>query len=69
MRLLVFIDERGLIDAIEVTAAEPPGVFEEAAVRAVAATRHSPAMRMGRAVKTVKEVEIAFDPYESIARP
>lgn len=69
VRLRVFINERGLIDAIEVTAAEPPGVFEEAAIRALAATRHSPAMRRGRPVKTVKEVDIAFDPYESAAHP
>jgi protein TonB len=60
--LRVFLDETGAIDGIDVLAAEPPGMFEQAAVDAVLATRFSPALLFSRPVKNVKTVEIKFDP-------
>lgn len=60
--LRVFLDETGAIDGIDVLAAEPSGMFEQAAIDAVLATRFSPALLFARPVKNVKTVEIKFDP-------
>lgn len=60
--LRVFLDETGAIDGIDVLAADPAGIFEQAAIDAVLATRFSPALLFARPVKNVKTVEIKFDP-------
>ena len=39
-----------------------PGSFRESAVKAFAGTPFDPAMRYGRAVKSVKRVEVSFAP-------
>jgi TonB family protein len=67
--LKVLINERGAIDDVLVVESEPRGTFEAAALNATLATRFSPAIRNGRAVKTQKILEIMFDPYESIHIP
>lgn len=69
VRIRAFISEHGLIDSLEVVAANPPGVFEEAVIAALAETRFYPARRFGRAVASVKEINITIDPYETISQP
>lgn len=67
VKLRVFINEEGGIDAVDVVEATPPGVFEAAALKAVIASRFVPAEKDGRKVKNQKLIEINFDPYENIA--
>jgi TonB family protein len=67
--LRILISERGGVDGIAVLEAEPRGVFEAAALAAAQALEFSPASIAGRTVKSQKTVEVAFDPYESIAIP
>jgi TonB family protein len=63
--LRVYIDETGAIDGVDILESDPPGLFDQAAVDAVLATRFRPAMRLARPVKNVKRVEIRFDPADS----
>lgn len=65
----ILINQRGGVDDVAVVKAEPPGVFEDAALNASRALKFSPALRGGRAVKSKKIVEVNFDPYERIATP
>lgn len=58
----IYVSETGNIDTIDVLEAVPPGVFEQAAVDALLATRFRPAELLGRPVKNVKTIEIGFDP-------
>lgn len=67
--LRILINERGGIDQVSVLAAEPRGVFEEAALAAAQPLRFSPAIRNLQPVKSQKVIEVAFDPYESIHIP
>ena len=69
VRLRVYLNESGKIDRVNVVAANPPGVFEEAALRALLATSFAPAQKNGHAVKSQKLIEINFDPYENISQP
>lgn len=64
VRLRVYIGKSGKIDAVDVVAADPPGVFEEAALQALLSTSFTPARKNGRAVDSQKLIEINFDPYE-----
>lgn len=64
VRLRVYIGKNGKIDAVDVVAANPPGVFEGAALQALLSTSFTPARKNGRAVKSQKLIEIKFDPYE-----
>ncbi len=67
--LRIFINERGGIDRVTVLESEPRGVFEEAALTATRALQFSPATRSGRNVKSRKDIQVDFDPYESIHVP
>ena len=69
IRMRVYINESGKIDAVDIIESDPPGVFEKAALRAILATKYIPARRNGRAVKNQKLIEIKFDPYETISQP
>ena len=60
--LRLFINEAGSIDSIDILAADPPGLFDQAAIDAVLATRFRPALLLTRPVKSVKTIEIRFDP-------
>ena len=60
--LRLFINETGSIDSIDILAADPPGMFDQAAIDAVLATRFRPALLLARPVKNVKTIEIRFDP-------
>lgn len=67
--LRILINERGGIDQVSVLESEPRGTFEEAALTATWALQFSPAKKHGRSVKSRKDIEVTFDPYESIHVP
>lgn len=69
IKLRAYIDEAGKVRKIEILFAKPVGVFERAAIDAVAGTIFSPARLGGMPVKTYKDLEIDIDPYESIRVP
>lgn len=59
--LALYIDEAGQIRDITVERAEPPGFFEESAIKAFRAARFSPAIKDGRPVKSRKNIRVSFD--------
>lgn len=65
----IFVNERGGIDKAIVVESKPPGVFDEAALQAVANLKFTPAIKNGKPVKNRKTVAIKFDPYEKINTP
>lgn len=67
--LRLYLSDRGELDRIDLVEASPPGLFEEAALEAAKALRFKPAMLNGRAVRSLKVIEVFFDPYESINVP
>jgi periplasmic protein TonB len=60
--LLLHIDERGVVRNMRVTQADPPKLFDAAAMRAWKDVRFSPAQKAGAAVKSQKLLELAFTP-------
>ena len=62
VKLRLFIDEFGTLVRSEVVSAEPPGIFEEAALQALTGMRFSPARKGERAVRSQRSVQITFDP-------
>lgn len=60
--LLLHIDERGVVRNLRVTEANPPRLFDAAAMRAWKDVRFSPAQKAGAAVKSQKLLELAFTP-------
>ncbi|MBS1188298.1 MAG: hypothetical protein H6R10_90 [Rhodocyclaceae bacterium] len=69
VELKVFISAGGEVDAIEVISSSHPGQLENEAVEVTMATRFSPAYKAGVAVKSVKRIEVIFDPDEPNAGP
>ena len=65
--LLLLIDEFGRVTGVSVVDASPQDVFEESALRALAATAYSPAQRSGRAVRSRILVKINYDPIAAAA--
>lgn len=61
--LRLFINEIGEIDGVDVVSAEPAEIFNQAAIDAILATRFKPARLLSQAVKSIKTVEINFDPH------
>lgn len=59
--LVLYIDEAGQIRDITVERAEPPGFFEESAIKAFRTARFSPAIKDGRPVKSRKNIRVSFD--------
>lgn len=59
--LLILIDELGMVVDASVVSADPPGVFEDAALESFRSVMFSPALRHGRAVKSRLPVEVNFD--------
>ncbi len=59
--LLILIDELGMVVEASVISADPPGVFEEAALESFRNVMFTPAQRHGRAVKSRLPVEVNFD--------
>jgi protein TonB len=60
--LLLLIDESGRVTDASVVDAFPPDVFEESALRALAATAYSPAQKNGHAVRSRILVKVDYDP-------
>lgn len=58
VRLL--LDEEGRIDRIEIVSAEPPGLFERAALEAFGSARYQPALWRGMRVKSQITFEVKF---------
>jgi protein TonB len=62
VRLLLHIDERGVVRKAQIEESIPEGVFDSAALAAWADVPFSPAMKEGVAVKSQKLLEISFLP-------
>jgi len=60
--LRLFISETGSIDGIDILVADPPLMFDQAAVDAVMGSRFRAARLLSRPVKSVKTIWIQFDP-------
>lgn len=56
------IDRHGELRDASVVEAEPSGVFEAAALKAVRSLKFRPAIRNGAAVGSIKLIEVPFDP-------
>lgn len=65
----VYISDTGAIDAVDIVSAEPPDIFETAALDALLKTRFKPAQLFGRPVASVKRVAINFDPRQDAPPP
>ena len=62
VKLRLFIDEFGALVRSEVVSADPPGIFEEAALQALNGMRFSPARKGEQPVRSQRTVQITFDP-------
>jgi periplasmic protein TonB len=60
--VLLAIDEYGVVQDSSVVMAQPPGYFEESALRAFKLTRFAPAQRDGRPVRSRIVVKVRFAP-------
>jgi len=60
--VLLAIDEFGVVQDSSVVTAQPPGYFEESAVRAFRLIRFAPAQRDGRPVRSRIVVKVRFAP-------
>jgi protein TonB len=60
--LLLLVDEMGVVRERNVVEADPPGVFEEAALAAFEDVTFQPAMKDGRRVRSRVLVTLTFDP-------
>ncbi|WP_448382138.1 energy transducer TonB [Desulfosoma sp.] len=61
VRVLLFVDEAGRVDDVEILEAEPPGVFEESVRRCVVGWRFSPGTVEGVPVRAKVETTIRFE--------
>lgn len=66
--LRILISETGHVDDVSIVRAEPPGVFDQAAVDAFSRARFSPGMASGTPVKSQIRVEVQFMPINRGAR-
>ena len=55
------IDARGEVDAVEVVASNPPGVFDAAVLEHLKQTRFTPGQRNGTAVRVELTVRLRFE--------
>jgi TonB family protein len=60
--LRLAIDHRGELREASVVDADPPEIFNAAALQAVRALKFRPAMRQGRPVGSIKVIEVPFEP-------
>ena len=66
--LRLLISETGHVDDVSVVRADPPGVFDQAAVEAFSKARFSPGVAGGTPVKSQIRVEVQFMPINRGAR-
>lgn len=60
--LRLMIDHLGALRDASVTEAQPPGVFEAAALKAARSLKFRPAIRNGVPVGSIKLIEVPFEP-------
>ena len=61
VRLKLKLEADGRVMDAEVVSSMPPGVFDDAAIKAFRAGRFAPAMKNGRPVRSLILIEVAFD--------
>lgn len=69
VKMRVYISASGTIDAVDVVSADPPDLFERAALDALLKTRFKPAELFGHPVASVKTVSVNFDPHSDRPAP
>jgi TonB family protein len=69
LRLNVYIAASGKVDRVEVIESGVPAGFRDAAVRAFAESRWEPGRKASRAVRSLKAVEVSFEPPVRLVRP
>ncbi|HET7401630.1 MAG TPA: energy transducer TonB, partial [Usitatibacter sp.] len=69
LRMDVLIDEKGHVDRVDVIQSTVPQAFRDHAVQIFSTAVFEPAQRGGRAVKSVKKVEVQFAPPIRGLRP
>jgi len=70
LKMRVYINEHGLVDAVDIIDAEPAGVFEEAAAQAFGAARFRPGHKDSNPVKSQISLEVRFgEPLPPARRP
>ena len=69
LRMDVLIDEKGHVDRVDVIQSTVPQGFRDHAVQVFSTAVFEPAQRDGRAVKSVKKVEVQFAPPIGGLRP
>ena len=61
VRLKLKLEADGRVVDVEVVDASPPGIFDEAAIKAFRAARFVPALKNGRPVRALVLIEVTFD--------
>jgi protein TonB len=61
VRLQLKLEADGRISNIEVVSANPPGIFDESAIRAFRDARFAPAQKAGRPVRALVLIEVEYD--------
>ena len=69
VRVELRIDELGAVVAAEVLDAKPAKIFDQAAIAALSGVAFSAAMRGGKAVKSLKIIEVVFERDGALGRP
>jgi TonB family protein len=69
IRMNLYISAAGEVDRVEVVEASVPAAFREAAVAAFAASRWEPGRKGGRRVRSLKAIEVRFEPPKAVERP
>jgi TonB family protein len=62
VRLVLFIDEKGLVRKAQIASSNPERVFDDAAIKGWQSVRFAPAQKNGAAVKSQKLLELDFAP-------
>jgi protein TonB len=68
VRVRVTVDTDGRVTDVLVLSASPPGVFDQAAVKAVRKWRFEPVIKDGRAVEASVATTILFQPDDAARR-
>ncbi len=61
VRLKLKLEESGRVSDVEVTEADPPGLFDESALAAFRTAKFSPAQKNGRPVRALVVIEVKYD--------
>lgn len=61
VRLQLKLEADGRVSDVEVVNANPPGVFDDSAIKAFRDARFTPAQKAGRAVRALVVIEVVYD--------